>query len=145
MKSAAAANGSVSIVKQLLVHGAHINVQGGSYGNHLRAAIYCGRNEVIDLLLDNGADVGLLPPHLLVDINYTISRAIAQRLFSAGIQSLRRNRFHQQQPLKSAVEGEGLIQEDIPDPTLALDDFDMFRHANGLDGDRGKRRLQPYH
>ncbi|EXK76525.1 hypothetical protein FOQG_18733 [Fusarium oxysporum f. sp. raphani 54005] len=39
--------------------GADVNVQGGEYGNSLRAVSYGGYQEVVQLLVDKGADVNV--------------------------------------------------------------------------------------
>lgn len=45
------------LYKLLLDNGAHVNAQGGDYGNALQAASFRGHVEVVQILLDKGAHV----------------------------------------------------------------------------------------
>lgn len=45
----------MQVVKLLLNAGAHVNAQGGHYGNALQAASGRGYQQVVKLLLDKGA------------------------------------------------------------------------------------------
>ena len=44
----------------LLDKGAEVNAQGGNYGNALLAASYRGHEHTVELLLDEGAELGAL-------------------------------------------------------------------------------------
>lgn len=48
---------------RLIIKEVDINAQGGHYGNALQAAAYEGRNDTVQLLLDNGADVNVQGGH----------------------------------------------------------------------------------
>ncbi|KAK2765812.1 pfs domain-containing protein [Colletotrichum kahawae] len=52
-----ACGGIVSAVEDVLKNGADVNAQGGRYGNALQAASERGHQEIIQMLLNNGADV----------------------------------------------------------------------------------------
>ena len=41
----------------LLDHGADINAQGGKYSTMLQAAVYRGREDIVQLFLDHRADI----------------------------------------------------------------------------------------
>lgn len=53
----ASAEGFVAIVKELMNHGADINMAGGYYGSALQAASSNGHEEVVKILVDYGAEI----------------------------------------------------------------------------------------
>ena len=48
------------MMQMLLDKGANVNAQGERYGNALQAALVGGHDQVIQMLLDKGADVNAL-------------------------------------------------------------------------------------
>ena len=52
-----AQNGHGSLVKELLERGAHVNAEGGGYGNALQAASINGHRGVVELLLERGTHI----------------------------------------------------------------------------------------
>ena len=62
---AAATSGDVNLVKKLLDAGVSPNSIAGDYGTHvLQVAAYAGRKEIVEILLQAGADVNLKSDHL---------------------------------------------------------------------------------
>ena len=51
----AAARTNVTITKAVLEAGANVNLESGHYGNALSAAVYFGKTDIVELLLDQGA------------------------------------------------------------------------------------------
>ena len=49
--------GLIQLVKLLIKKGADVNVQGGTYGNALYAALSGGHESIAQLLIEKGADV----------------------------------------------------------------------------------------
>ena len=47
----------------MIENGAHVNTQGGYYGNALQAASFCGYKGIAMFLIENGADVNAPGQH----------------------------------------------------------------------------------
>ncbi|KAA8902670.1 ankyrin repeat-containing domain protein [Sphaerosporella brunnea] len=79
--------GRVEIVRFLLANGAHVNAQGGEYGNALQAATSRGNEAVVQLLLEKGADVNTQGGHYGNALQAATSRgneAVVQLLLEKG-------------------------------------------------------------